>query len=62
MDATSPAHATPAASDIAKICTRPFQAARRTLLIDQYLTNTPAASARIFRVYKPTPPHYHFPV
>jgi mannose-6-phosphate isomerase-like protein (cupin superfamily) len=30
-----------------------------TLLIDQYLTNRDAASARVFRVYKPTPPHYH---
>src|ERR1700693_3656752 len=30
-----------------------------TLLIDQYLTNRDAGSARVFRVYKPTPPHYH---
>lgn len=30
-----------------------------TLLLDHYLTNTPQASARVFRVYKPTPPHYH---
>jgi hypothetical protein len=27
-----------------------------TLLVDQYLTNRDAASARVFRVYKPTPP------
>lgn len=30
-----------------------------TLLIDRYLTDRPSASARVFRVYRPTPPHYH---
>ena len=30
-----------------------------TLLVDRYLTDQPSASARVFRVYKPTPPHYH---
>ena len=30
-----------------------------TLLVDKYLTDRQAASARVFRVYKPTPPHYH---
>lgn len=30
-----------------------------TLLVDQYLTDRQAASARVFRVYRPTPPHYH---
>jgi mannose-6-phosphate isomerase-like protein (cupin superfamily) len=30
-----------------------------TLLADTYLTNRPEASARVFRVYRPTPPHYH---
>jgi mannose-6-phosphate isomerase-like protein (cupin superfamily) len=30
-----------------------------TLLVDHYLTDREAASARIFRVYQPTPPHYH---
>src|SRR6202522_1837806 len=30
-----------------------------TLLIDRYLTNRDAASARVFRVYRPTPAHYH---
>jgi mannose-6-phosphate isomerase-like protein (cupin superfamily) len=30
-----------------------------TMLVDRYLTNTDAASARVFRVYRPTPPHYH---
>ena len=31
----------------------------QTLLVDTYLTNRDAASARVFRVYRPTPPHYH---
>jgi mannose-6-phosphate isomerase-like protein (cupin superfamily) len=30
-----------------------------TLLIDRYLTDRESASARIFRVYRGTPPHYH---
>ena len=31
----------------------------KTLLVDTYLTNREQASARVFRVYRPTPPHYH---
>ena len=30
-----------------------------TMLADAYLTDRAAASARIFRVYKPVPAHYH---
>ncbi len=30
-----------------------------TLLVDRYLTDREAASARVFRVYKGTPAHYH---
>jgi len=30
-----------------------------TLLVDRYLTDRPEASARVFRVYRATPPHYH---
>ncbi|WP_407520519.1 cupin domain-containing protein [Methylobacterium oryzisoli] len=30
-----------------------------TLLVDTYLTDREAASARVFRVYRPTPPHFH---
>ncbi|MFT3729882.1 MAG: cupin domain-containing protein [Hyphomicrobium sp.] len=36
-----------------------FPSSATTLLVDRYLTNREAASARVFRVYKPTPPHYH---
>ncbi len=44
--------------DIAEIAASlPDSAA--TLLVDRYLTDRPSASARVFRVYKPTPPHYH---
>ena len=35
-----------------------FPDTANTLLVDQYLTSTEAASARVFRVYKGTPPHY----
>jgi mannose-6-phosphate isomerase-like protein (cupin superfamily) len=31
----------------------------KTLLVDTYLTNRAQASARVFRVYRPTPAHYH---
>ncbi len=31
----------------------------QTLLVDQYLTTTEAASPRVFWVDKGTPPHYH---
>jgi len=30
-----------------------------SMLLDQYLTNEEAASSRVFRVYRPTPAHYH---
>ncbi|WP_263359935.1 cupin domain-containing protein [Acidicapsa ligni] len=30
-----------------------------TLLVDRYLVSRQTASARIFRVYRGTPPHYH---
>ena len=30
-----------------------------TMLLDTYLTDEEAASARVFRVYRATPPHYH---
>jgi mannose-6-phosphate isomerase-like protein (cupin superfamily) len=36
-----------------------FPPTAETLLLDTYLTDEEAASARLFRVYKETPPHYH---
>jgi mannose-6-phosphate isomerase-like protein (cupin superfamily) len=36
-----------------------FPESAETLLLDTYLTNEEAASARVFRVYGGTPPHYH---
>jgi mannose-6-phosphate isomerase-like protein (cupin superfamily) len=36
-----------------------FPDTANTLLLDRYLTNEEAASARVFRVYRGTPPHYH---
>lgn len=44
--------------DIADIASR-FPPSAATLLLDTYLTDRPAASARVFRVYRPTPAHYH---
>src|SRR5580700_11974285 len=44
--------------DIAEIAAA-FPETATTLLLDHYLTNREAASARVFRVYKPTPAHYH---
>jgi len=35
----------------------PDQAA--SLLLDHYMTDEPEASTRIFRVYRPTPAHFH---
>lgn len=36
-----------------------FPDAANTMLLDRYLTNEEAASARVFRVYTGTPAHYH---
>jgi mannose-6-phosphate isomerase-like protein (cupin superfamily) len=44
--------------DVAEIAAA-FPKTSTTLLVDHYLTNRETASARVFRVYKPTPPHYH---
>jgi mannose-6-phosphate isomerase-like protein (cupin superfamily) len=44
--------------DIAEVAAT-FPPSAETLLVDQYLTNRAEASARVFRVYRPTPAHYH---
>jgi mannose-6-phosphate isomerase-like protein (cupin superfamily) len=36
-----------------------FPESADTLLLDTYLTSEESASARVFRVYRGTPPHYH---
>jgi hypothetical protein len=38
---------------------RSFPETAETLFLDTYLTDEVAASARVFRVYRETPPHYH---
>lgn len=38
---------------------RAFPAHAQSLLLDRYLVDREAASARVFRVYRGTPPHYH---
>lgn len=44
--------------DIAAIAAA-LPASADTMLVDRYLTDRPSSSARVFRVYKSTPPHYH---
>jgi mannose-6-phosphate isomerase-like protein (cupin superfamily) len=36
-----------------------FPATAETMLVDTRLTDEPEASARVFRVYRPVPAHYH---
>ena len=55
---TNPQAITSGRFDIAQVAAT-FPSSAETLLMDQYLTNRPEASARVFRVYRPTPPHYH---
>lgn len=38
---------------------RAFPETADTMLLDTYLTDEAGASARVFRVYRETPPHYH---
>jgi mannose-6-phosphate isomerase-like protein (cupin superfamily) len=38
---------------------RSFPASADTLLLDRYLSDSPGASTRVFRVYQSTPAHYH---
>lgn len=38
---------------------REFPDAAETMLVDRYLTDSPEVSTRLFRVYRPTPPHFH---
>lgn len=36
-----------------------FPGTAETMLVDRYLTDAAEASTRLFRVYRPTPPHFH---
>jgi mannose-6-phosphate isomerase-like protein (cupin superfamily) len=36
-----------------------FPPSAETMLLDMRLTDEPAASSRLFRIYKPAPAHYH---
>ncbi len=36
-----------------------FPETAETMLVDRYLQDTPEASTRMFRVYRPTPAHFH---
>ena len=52
-----PTAQTSARFKIAEIA-KSFPETADTLLLDKYLTNEQAASARVFRVYRPTPPGF----
>lgn len=58
LDPQDPTRATVGRFDIGAIAASLPETAT-TLLVDTYLTDREAASARVFRVYKGTPPHYH---
>src|SRR6201991_4102917 len=49
---------TSARFNVAEIA-KSFPETADTMLLDTYLTKEAAASARVFRVYRSTPPHYH---
>jgi mannose-6-phosphate isomerase-like protein (cupin superfamily) len=55
---SEPGRSSTARFDVAAIAAALPETAQ-TLLVDTYLTDREAASARVFRVYRPTPPHYH---
>lgn len=44
--------------DIADMATR-FPDQAEAILVDAYLSDSPQASARVFRIYHPLPAHYH---
>ncbi|WP_348761130.1 cupin domain-containing protein [uncultured Salinisphaera sp.] len=44
--------------DVADIAAR-FPDHAESILVDAYLTDSPEASARVFRIYHPLPAHYH---
>lgn len=55
---TTTTNARSARFDLTSIIAK-FPQTADTLLIDEYLTDTAAASSRVFRVYRGTPPHFH---
>ena len=54
----NPTAPTSAAFDINAIAAA-FPESADSMLLDTYLTDSPSASSRVFRVYRPTPAHYH---
>ena len=47
------------AVDVKSLHANGFPETAETLLLDSYLTDEEAASVRVFRVYRATPPRYH---
>jgi len=44
--------------DLAALATK-FPSTAETMLLDMRLTDEPAASSRLFRIYRPVPAHFH---
>lgn len=44
--------------DLAELAAR-FPDSAETMLLDQYIRDRPEASVRVFRPYRPVPPHHH---
>ena len=60
MTETTKTETTTGRFDVMAICGRALPETAKTLLVDTYLTDRDSrASARVFRVYRPTPAHYH---
>jgi mannose-6-phosphate isomerase-like protein (cupin superfamily) len=53
-----PATATSSRFDLAALAAK-FPPDAETMLLDMRLTDEPAASSRVFRIYKPAPAHFH---
>ncbi|MDE3187291.1 MAG: cupin domain-containing protein [Acidobacteriota bacterium] len=60
MNHSNQSGATGAAStfDLEVLAAR-FPSSAETMLLDMRLTDEPAASSRLFRIYRPVPAHYH---
>jgi len=58
MNTQDSSSSTPGRFDIAAVAAS-FPPAAATMLLDHYLVDRQTASARVFRVYQSTPPHYH---
>lgn len=57
-DVKSPPSASKSVFNLAELA-QTFPASADTMLLDMRLTDEPAASSRLFRIYRPVPAHFH---